>query len=324
MKTALVTGITGQDGAYLAQLLLQQGYRVVGGARRTSHHSLGRLERLGVAEEVELVPLELIEMTNLMRTIENVQPDEVYNLAAQSFVGLSFEFPLYTSDVTGLGALRLLEAVRGVNPKIKFYQASSSEMFGKVSGSPQAEDTPFNPRSPYGIAKAFAHQGAVLYREAYDMFVCAGVLFNHESPLRGEEFVTRKITLAAARIAAGKQKDLNLGNLDARRDWGFAGDYVKAMWLMMQQQEPRDYVVATGETHSVEDFVEAAFLEVSLDWRDYVVVDSKLKRPADVELLCGDASKAKRLLGWEPTVRFKDLVELMVSADCRLVEDGKA
>ena len=324
MKTALITGVTGQDGAYLAQLLLQNDYRVVGGERRTAQNSLGRLERLGIAKDVEVVPLELLENENIQRTIADVQPDEIYNLAAQSFVGVSFEMPLYTSEVTALGALRLLEAVRVINPKIRFYQASSSEMFGAVTSSLQDEDTPFHPRSPYGVAKCFAHHSSVLYREAYDIFVACGVLFNHESPLRGEEFVTRKITLAAARIAAGKQKTLSLGNLDARRDWGFAGDYVKAMWLMMQQREPRDYVIATGEAHSVGDFVAHAFRAVNLNWQDYVVIDPKFNRPADVEILCGDATKAKDLLGWEPLVRFEHLVELMVSADCRLVEDGKA
>ncbi|KKM75192.1 hypothetical protein LCGC14_1392780 [marine sediment metagenome] len=323
MKTALITGVTGQDGAYLAQLLLRQGYKVVGGARRNSHSGMGRLERLGIADAVEIVPFELLETLHLMRTLEAVEPDEIYNLAAQSFVGVSFEHPLYTAEVTGLGPLRLLEAVRHVNPKIKFYQASSSEMFGKVSGSPQNEETSFRPRSPYGIAKCFAHQAAVNYREAYGMFVCNGILFNHESPLRGEEFVTRKITLAAARIAAGQQKQLSLGNLSALRDWGFAGDYVKAMYAMMQHPVPYDFVIATGESHSVGDFAVAAFKAVNLSWQDYVVIDPKFNRPADVEILCGDASKAKDLLGWEPLVRFEHLVEMMVSADCRLVEDAR-
>ena len=323
MKTALITGVTGQDGAYLAQLLLRQGYKVVGGARRNSHSGMGRLERLGIADAVEIVPFELLETLHLMRTLEAAEPDEIYNLAAQSFVGVSFEHPLYTAEVTGLGPLRLLEAVRHVNPKIKFYQASSSEMFGKVSSSPQNEETSFRPRSPYGIAKCFAHQAAVNYREAYGMFVCNGILFNHESPLRGEEFVTRKITLAAARIAAGQQKQLSLGNLSALRDWGFAGDYVKAMYAMMQHPVPYDFVIATGESHSVGDFAVAAFKAVNLSWQDYVVIDPKFNRPADVEILCGDASKAKDLLGWEPLVRFEHLVEMMVSADCRLVEDAR-
>ncbi len=313
--TALITGITGQDGAYLAKLLLGKGYRVVGGVRRNGHDALGRLTYLGIAEQVEIVPMELMEQTNLLRVLEAVQPDEVYNLAAQSFVGVSFEQPVYTSEVTGLGALRLLEAVRDVCHDAKVYQASSSEMFGHTTGSSQNELTPFRPRSPYAVAKAFAHHSAVNYREAYGMFVCCGIMFNHESPLRGMEFVTRKVTHAVARIKLGLQEKLELGNMSACRDWGYAPEYVDAMWAMLQQHEPNDYVIATGETHSVREFVELAFECAGLDWTDYVVTDLGLMRPADVELLRGDYRKAEALLGWEPTTRFEKLVGIMVAAD---------
>ena len=319
MPTALITGITGQDGAYLARLLLEKGYKVFGGVRRNGYNSQGRLDYLGIAEEVETVPLELLEHTNLLDIVERIQPDEVYNLAAQSFVGVSFQQPVFTAEVTGLGALRLLEAVRQVNGKIKFYQASSSEMFGKVSATPQNEETPFHPRSPYAVAKAFAHWSAVNYREAYGMFVCCGILFNHESPLRGIEFVTRKITHSLARIKKGKQNRLQLGNLEAQRDWGYAPEYVQAMWAMLQQKEPDDYVVATGEAHSVREFVQAAFATLDMDWQQYVVVDEDLRRPADVELLVGDFSKAQSKLGWTPSTRFKDLVGIMVEEDLRRV-----
>lgn len=314
-RRALITGITGQDGAYLAQLLLEKGYKVYGGVRRNGHDALGRLNYLGIADRVEIRPLEMMEHTNLLRLLDDIQPDEVYNLAAQSFVGVSFEQPIYTSEVTGLGALRLLEAVRYVCPGSKFYQASSSEMFGHVNVSPQRETTPFHPRSPYAVAKAFAHHCAVNYREAYNMHVSCGIMFNHESPLRGTEFVTRKITSALARIVAGRQEKLELGNLDARRDWGFAPEYVRAMWMMLQQDQPDDYVIATGETHSIREFCEVAFYLTGMNWEDYVVSAPSQMRPADVELLCGDASKAKEKLGWEPSVRFAELVGIMVDAD---------
>ena len=319
MPTALITGITGQDGAYLARLLLQKGYKVIGGVRRNGHNTLERLDHLGIAEEVETVPLELLEHTNLLDVIERTQPDELYNLAAQSFVGVSFEQPVFTAEVTGIGALRLLEAIQKINPKIKFYQASSSEMFGKVSSTPQNEDTPFHPRSPYAISKAFAHWCAVNYREAYGMFVCSGIMFNHESPLRGLEFVTRKISHALARIKVGKQKNLHLGNMEARRDWGYAPEYVEAMWMMLQQDEPDDYVIATGEDHSVRDFVQEAFGVLGLDPQKYVVADEALRRPADVEILAGDSSKAHRKLGWKPTTSFKELVSIMVEEDLKRV-----
>ena len=319
MPTALITGITGQDGAYLARLLLQKGYKVIGGVRRNGHNTLERLDYLGIAEEVETVSLELLEHTNLLDAIERTQPDEVYNLAAQSFVGVSFEQPVFTAEVTGIGALRLLEAIQKINPKIKFYQASSSEMFGKVSSTPQNEETPFHPRSPYAVSKAFAHWCAVNYREAYGMFACCGIMFNHESPLRGLEFVTRKISYALARIKVGKQKNLHLGNMEARRDWGYAPEYVEAMWMMLQQDEPDDYVIATGEAHSVRDFVQEAFGVLGLDPQKYVVVDEALRRPADVEILAGDSSKAHRKLGWKPTTSFKELVGIMVEEDLKRV-----
>ena len=316
-KTALITGITGQDGAYLAKLLLEEGYRVVGGVRRNGGDALGRLTYLGIAEQVKLLPFELMEHTNVLRVLEQVEPDEIYNLAAQSFVGVSFEQPLYTSEVTGLGALRLFEAARVVTPKARIYQASSSEMFGRVTTSLQNEETPFHPRSPYGVAKAFAHHSAVNYREAYGMHISCGIMFNHESPLRGTEFVTRKITRAAARIKLGLQEKLELGNIGARRDWGHAPEYVKAMWLMLQQDAPDDYVIATGETHSVEEFVKAAFTFVKLNWRDYVTFASDLHRPADVELLCGDWGKANQAFGWRPQVLFYELIAIMTRADLR-------
>jgi GDPmannose 4,6-dehydratase len=268
MKKALVTGITGQDGAYLAKALLDQGYEVYGAFRRTSELYLERLKFLGVAEKVNFIPLELLEFTNIYRTIEKIQPDEIYNLASQSFVPLSFEEPIYTADVTGLGTLRVLEAIRSINPKIKFYQASSSEMFGKVQAMPQNEKTPFYPRSPYAVSKLFAHGITVNYRESYGIFACSGILFNHESPLRGLEFVTRKITHSVARIKLGLQDKLMLGCLDSQRDWGFAGEYTEAMWMMLQQGKPDDYVIATGETHSVREFVEVAFdkVEIAIKW----------------------------------------------------------
>jgi len=320
-KTALITGITGQDGAYLAQFLLEKGYRVCGAFRRSSTVNLERLDYLGIRDKVELVPLDLLDLGNIIRVLEKVQPDEVYNLAAQSFVAVSFEQPVATGEITGLGAARMLEAIRIVNPKIKFYQASSSEMFGKVQAVPQNEKTPFYPRSPYAAAKLYAHWMTVNYREAYGIFACSGILFNHESPLRGLEFVTRKITYTVAQIKHRLASELRLGNLEARRDWGYAPEYVEAMWLMLQQDEPDDYVIATGETHSVKEFAEEAFACVGLDWRDYVVEDPAFYRPADVELLVGDATKAQQKLGWRPRTTFKDLVRLMVEADLKRVKD---
>ena len=314
-KTALVTGITGQDGVYLAELLLGKGYRVVGAEHSTGTRNRQRLEEMGLTEKVEFADFDLADLSAMVRLLQAYEPDEVYNLAAQSFVALSFEQPVMTGDITGMGVARLLEAIRKVNPGIKFYQASTSEMFGKVQTVPQNETTPFYPRSPYGVAKLYAHWMTVNYREAYDMFACAGILFNHESPLRGEKFVTRKITLAAARIKRGLQSELRLGNLEARRDWGYAKEYVKGMYLMLQQDEPSDFVLATGEAHTIEEFVEAAFGSVDLNWRDYVVIDPAFVRPTEVDTVLGDASKAKRQLGWEPQTSFRELVALMVESD---------
>jgi GDPmannose 4,6-dehydratase len=336
MKRALVTGITGQDGAYLTEFLLKKGYEVYGSFRRTSDLNLTRLRYLGVDDKVHFVSLELHEFTNIQRTIDKVRPDEIYNLASQSFVGLSFEIPLFTADATGLGPLRLLEAVRSIDPKIKFYQASSSEMFGKVRSPLQNEETPFYPRSPYGASKLFAHWMAVNYRESYNMFVCSGILFNHESPLRGLEFVTRKITHSIARIKHGYQSELLLGQIDSSRDWGYAPEYVEAMWLMLQQPEPQDYVIATGETHTVRDFVEIAFKRAGIDveWRgtgvDEIVtdknsgkivmrIDPKFYRPAEVDFLVGDYTRAKKLLGWSPKTTFEELVGIMIEQDLKLV-----
>jgi GDPmannose 4,6-dehydratase len=315
MKRALIVGITGQDGSYLSRLLLEQGYEVFGGYRRSANASNENLRYLNVHERVQMLPLEILEVSNIIRVLEHCKPDEVYNLAAQSFVGISFEQPLLTSDVTALGTLRLLEAIRTVNPKIRFYQASSSEMFGMATEVPQRETTRFYPRSPYAVSKVFAHHSTVNYRESYGMFACCGILFNHESPLRGPEFVTRKITRAVASIRAGKSKLLYLGNLEARRDWGYAPEYVEMMWKMMQQKEPDDYVVATGEAHSVRDFVAAAFSIVGLDWRKHVRIDRSFKRPAEVARLLGDASKARRKLHWRPRIKFEELVKIMVEAD---------
>ena len=315
MKTALITGITGQDGAYLAEFLLGKNYRVIGAERRASTRNRMRLDELGITQAIEFADFDLADQGNMVRVLQRYEPDEVYNLAAQSFVALSFEQPIMTGDITGVGVTRLLESIRAVNPKIKFYQASTSEMFGKAQTVPQNEQTPFYPRSPYGVAKLYAHWTTVNYREAYNMFACSGILFNHESPLRGVEFVTRKITLAVANIKKGRQKELRLGNLDAKRDWGYAREYVEGMYRMLQQETPDDFVLATGETHTVEEFVEAAFSAVNLDWHDYVVIDPAFVRPAEVDLLLGDASKAKRALGWQPRTTFEELVALMVEAD---------
>ncbi len=312
-KTALITGITGQDGSYLAELLLKEGYRVVGMTRRSSTDVHERIAH--IVDEIEFVSGDLLDQSSITAIVSAVRPDEIYNLAAQSFVPTSWTQPVLTGEFTALGVTRVLEAVRSVNPKIKFYQASSSEMFGKVQETPQRETTPFYPRSPYGVAKIYGHWITINYRESYDVFAVSGILFNHESARRGKEFVTRKISDGVARIKLGLQQELRLGNLDAQRDWGFAGDYVRAMWLMLQQPRPDDYVVATGRTHSVRDFVRLAFAAADLDWERYVVVDPRFYRPAEVDVLVGDASKAYRELGWEPEVSFERLVETMVLAD---------
>jgi len=311
--TALITGITGQDGSYLAELLLSKGYRVVGMTRRTSTDVHERIQHL--VDDIEFVSGDLLDQSSITSIVAAVKPDEVYNLAAQSFVPTSWDQPVLTGEFTALGVTRVLEAVRTVNPAIRFYQASSSEMFGKVQAVPQNEDTPFYPRSPYGVAKLYGHWITINYRESYDLYAVSGILFNHESSRRGKEFVTRKITDGVARIKLGLATELRLGNLDSRRDWGFAGDYVQAMWLMLQQPAPDDYVVATGTTRSVGEFVRAAFAHVDLDWERYVVVDSRFYRPAEVDLLVGDPRKAQRVLGWEPETSFERLVETMVQAD---------
>ncbi len=323
MKKALITGITGQDGSYLAEFLLEKGYEVYGIIRRSSSFNTGRIDPIYEDPHVphrrlHLVYGDLNDASSLNHIIRTIQPDEIYNLGAQSHVRVSFDIPEYTGEITGLGAIRLLEAIRESGLKPKFYQASSSEMFGKVLEIPQRETTPFYPRSPYGAAKVYAYWITVNYREAYGLFACNGILFNHESPRRGETFVSRKITKAAARIKLGIQQDLFLGNLDAKRDWGFAGDYVQAMWLMLQAQRPEDFVIATGETHTVRDLLEAAFTRLQLDWRKHVKVDAKYYRPTEVDLLIGDASKAKQVLGWEPKVHFQELVSMMVDADLAL------
>lgn len=321
MPTALITGITGQDGSYLAEFLLEQGYRVIGMVRRTSTLNFHRISH--IQDRIELVPGDLGDEVSLIHILEDFRPDEVYNLAAQSFVQTSWNQPVFTGDVTALGVTRVLDAIRIVDPRIRMYQASSSEMFGKVVEVPQRETTPFYPRSPYGVAKVYGHWITVNYRESYNLHATSGILFNHESPRRGLEFVTRKISHQAARIKLGLADELRLGNLDARRDWGFAGDYVKAMWLMLQREAPSDYVVATGETHSVEEFLDEAFGYLDLDWRDYVVQDQQYMRPAEVDLLVGDASKAGRELGWEPAVSFGELVRMMVAADLRILQAGE-
>ncbi|MER3432438.1 MAG: GDP-mannose 4,6-dehydratase [Leptolyngbya sp. ERB_1_1] len=323
-KRALLTGITGQDGSYLGELLLEQGYEVHGIIRRTSTFNTDRIDHIYEDPHVEGARLflhygDLTDGTTLRRILEEVQPAEIYNLGAQSHVRVSFDAPEYTVDTVGMGALRILEATRDYQQRtgadVRYYQAGSSEMYGKVQAVPQSEETPFYPRSPYACAKVFAHWQTVNYRESYDMFACNGILFNHESPRRGETFVTRKITRAIARIVAGQQKKLYLGNLDAKRDWGYAKDYVRAMWLMLQQEQPDDYVVATGETHSVQEFLDVAFGRVNLDWQDYVEFDQRYLRPTEVDLLIGDPAKAKKQLNWEPSVTFEELVHLMVDAD---------
>jgi len=321
-RRALITGITGQDGAYLARLLLEKGYDVHGMVRRSSTETFERIA--DIRDQIQLHQADLLDQLSIVRVIEAAQPDEVYNLAAQSFVPTSFQQPLLTGEFTALGVTRVLEAIRLVNPKIRFYQASSSEMFGDVRCEPQTEDTPYWPRSPYGVSKVYGHWITVNYRESHDIFACSGILFNHESPLRGKEFVTRKISHAVARIKLGLQQELLLGNLDAQRDWGFAGDYVYAMWLMLQQEIPDDFVIATGAKHSVREFCRVAFEHVGLSWEDYVRVDQALFRPADVNTLCGDASKAHAKLGWRPRVDFSELVVMMVDADLARVAKESA
>jgi len=331
-QNAFITGITGQDGAYLAEFLLKKGYNVYGGYRRTSSPNFWRLEELGIKNKIELVEVDILDTGNLIRVFDKYEPDEIYNLAAQSFVAVSFEKPILTGEITALGVSRVLEAVRIVNPKMKFYQASSSEMFGKVQEVPQKETTPFYPRSPYAVSKLYGHWLTINYRESYDIFGCSGILFNHESPLRGIEFVTRKVSDAVARINHGIQECVEIGNMDAKRDWGFAKEFVEGMWLMLQQPEPGDYVLATNETHSVREFIEKAFLHtgVSIKWKGHgpgeyginpengrtlVRVNPKFFRPGEVDLLLGDCTKAREQLGWEPKVKFDELVKIMVMRD---------
>jgi len=322
MPRALITGITGQDGSYLAEFLLGRGYEVIGMVRRTSTVNFTRIQH--IQDQITLVSGDLLDQGSLIAILRDYQPDEVYNLAAQSFVPTSWEQPVFTGEVTALGVTRMLEAIRTVDPSIRFYQASSSEMFGKVREVPQNELTPFYPRSPYGVAKVYGHWITVNYRESFGIYAVSGILFNHESPRRGLEFVTRKVSYGVAKIKLGLAKELRLGNLDARRDWGFAGDYVRAMWLMLQQPAPDDYVVGTGQTHSVRELCEIAFAHVGLDWRDYVVQDPRYIRPAEVDLLVADPSKARRVLGWEPSVSFEELVRMMVDADLALLREEMA
>jgi GDPmannose 4,6-dehydratase len=321
MPTALITGVTGQDGSYLADLLLEKGYRVVGMVRRTSTINFDRIRH--IQDKIEIAQGDLLDQMSLVDLLSEYRPDEVYNLAAQSFVPTSFRQPVLTGEFTALGVTRVLEAIRIVNPKIRFYQASSSEMFGKVQEVPQTERTPYYPRSPYGVAKVYGHWITINYRESYNLYACSGILFNHESPRRGLEFVTHKVTHGAAAIKLGRARELRLGNLEARRDWGYAGDYVKAMWLMLQQPGPDDYVIATGETHSVRELCEVAFRHVGLDYGDYVVQDERFFRPAEVDLLVGDATKAGQILGWEPRVSFRELIEMMVEADLKALQNGR-
>lgn len=320
MKSALITGITGQDGSYLAEFLLEQGYQVHGMVRRASTENFERIEHLH--DRITLHQADLLDQLSIIDVIKKSEPTEVYNLAAMSFVPTSWKQPVLTGEFTAMGVTRMLEAIRLINKDIRFYQASSSEMFGKVVETPQSETTPFYPRSPYGVAKVYGHWITVNYRESYGMFCCSGILFNHESPRRGREFVTRKVTDAVARIRLGLQRELRLGNLDAKRDWGFAGDYVRAMWLMLQQDQPDDFVIATGETHSVRELVEEAFGSVGMDWQRHVVVDPKLYRPAEVDLLVGDFSKARKMLPWEPTMDFRGLVRHMVHQDIERLSPG--
>ncbi len=319
---ALITGITGQDGSYLAEFLLSKGYAVVGMVRRTSTINFSRIAHF--QDQVTLVSGDMLDEPSMIAILQEYRPSEVYNLAAQSFVQTSWRQPVFTGEVTALGVTRILDAIRIVDPTVRFYQASSSEMFGKVRETPQNENTPFYPRSPYGVAKVYGHWITVNYRESYGLHATSGILFNHESPRRGLEFVTRKVTHGVARIKLGQDTELRLGNLDSRRDWGYAGDYVRAMWLMLQQDQPDDYVISTGETHSVRELCEAAFGHAELNWEKYVVQDERFMRPAEVDLLVGDASKAGRVLGWEPTVTFRELVEMMVDADLETLKTQHA
>jgi GDPmannose 4,6-dehydratase len=318
MPTALITGVTGQDGSYLAEFLLKQGYQVVGLVRRTSTVNFQRIRH--IQKRLTLVSGDLLDQTSLIAALQEHRPQEVYNLAAQSFVPTSWNQPVFTGDVTGLGVTRILEAIRQVDPTIRFYQASTSEMFGKVRAVPQNETTPFYPRSPYGVAKVYGHWITINYRESYDLFACSGILFNHESPRRGLEFLPRKVSYGAALIKLGMARDLRLGNLEAKRDWGFAGDYVRSMWLMLQQDRPDDYVVGSGQTHSVRELCRVAFGHLGLNYEKYVKVDPRFLRPADVDLLVSDPSKARKVLGWEPTVSFEDLVVMMVEADLKRLQ----
>lgn len=317
MKNALITGITGQDGSYLAELLLEKGYKVYGMVRRSSTENFERIEH--IKDKIELRQGDLLDQLSVIKIIEEAQPQEVYNLAAQSFVPTSWTKPILTSEFNALGTTRVLEAIRQIDPKIKFYQASSSEMFGKVLESPQNEKTPFYPRSPYAVSKVYAHYITMNYRESYGLFCCSGILFNHESPRRGKEFVSRKITDGVARIKLGMQSELLLGNLEARRDWGYAGDYVEAMWLMLQQENPDDYVIGTGVSHSVKDILEIAFENLGMDWRQFAKVDKKLYRPAEVQTLLADACKAKKKLLWYPKISFENLIKMMLDADLKIL-----
>jgi GDPmannose 4,6-dehydratase len=319
-KRALITGITGQDGSYLAEFLLNKDYEVFGLVRRTSILNFERIKH--IQDKIKLISGDLLDQNSLMNAIKESNPEEIYNLASQSFVPASWKQPVFTGEATALGVARMLEAIRAVSPKIKFYQASSSEMFGKAREVPQTEKTEFYPRSPYGVAKLYGHWITVNYRESYNMFCCSGILFNHESPRRGLEFVTRKVTNTVAKIKLGLANELRLGNLEAKRDWGFAGDYVKAMWLMLQQNEPDDYVISTGATYSVKDLVQVAFDYANLNWEDYVIVDPKFVRPAEVKLLLGDSSKALKKIGWKPEVSFEELVKMMVDADLEKVKNN--
>ena len=317
MRTAVITGITGQDGSYLAELLLGKGYHVVGMKRRTSDLNFGNVKH--IKDDIEFLYADMCDESSLISVIKKTKPDEVYNLAAQSFVQTSWEQPILTSDVNAIGVLNLLEAIRMFKPDARVYQASTSEMFGKVQEVPQRETTPFYPRSPYGVAKLYGHWMTINYRESYNMFACSGILFNHESPRRGLEFVTRKVTDAAVRIKLGQMKEVRMGNLDSRRDWGFAGDYVKAMWLMLQQDNPDDYVISTGETHSIRELLTTAFGYLGLDYEEYVVIDPDFVRPSEVEFLLGDSAKAKQKLGWEPTIHFEKLIHMMVESDIKRI-----
>jgi GDPmannose 4,6-dehydratase len=319
---ALITGVTGQDGSYLADFLLEKGYEVYGIVRRSSLEKYDRIEH--IQDKIRFVEGDLTDQSSLDQALQQLKPDELYNLAAQSFVPVSWNQPVLTADVTGLGVLRVMEAVRKHSPKTKFLQASSSEMFGKVREKPQTEKTPFHPRSPYGVAKVFGHHITVNYRESYGLFACSSICFNHESPRRGHEFVTRKVTQHVAKIKLGLTDKIKMGNLDAQRDWGFAGDYIRAMWMMLQQPQADDYVIATGETHSVQELLEVAFSRVGLDWKKHVEIDPKLVRPAEVDYLCGNAEKAQKVLGWKPEVTFKQLIEMMVDVDLNTLKQSVA